>query len=674
MGMIRGDLSVAYDSVREVTAEVRKWCTLESVSYADTTVSFSITLMPHYYDGLTGAVSRITGGRFDFRSELQPPLFVADIGSMQQKLAAAVGDEKPDGAGEDVVGGDAANSSPVVLLGDDVSGEDASATRSSLAAEASERYSAQGGGRITSEDVEKHQLRLARVEAQDLVDRYFRQLAGEGQHAALTKLYHRGLQVREDPEARGNDRSAQHYVKKRALQLQAVDDADEKVGLDVGTNDGRGSGGTVAGTMRAAGTAAGVRVRVYPDVNAADGKGNTAVMQAARNGWVALVRELVRMGGDVGLRNLTGQDALALARGESSAASLAVRMGVPGAADRRRRAAELVKMLDGRSLMQCAKQGDLRRVRFMVEDLFEDPNAANGYGMTPLHFAVMNKDVEMTKLLVANGADAGAANNIEQTPESIVGAMPADDALAQALIRALQEGAELGRAHATMQQNAVAEEVGRMRARAGMARSIRQYTRGTTAAASVFPAFSAGRSKLPEADLEEEAKRRIRAARAKRAPVAKRPARAPGHSGPSPALGSRMPHGPSRTEQAHGAGRASAVSAQEPADRTGADGRLVPSWERHALDYAVGRAHAKRVADARMSRRNGSEAARVRDPRAGETAPAAASAVSIALSGGGGSTAALASAARWDMSKEDGVPGPDSAMFEKWLRMRFGVT
>lgn len=73
--------------------------------------------------------------------------------------------------------------------------------------------------------------------------------------------------------------------------------------------------------------------------------------------------------------------------------------------------------------------------RYLVVDGGIDPTTANQYGMTPLHFAVMNKDVKMALMLVKNGADPHFQNNVGQSPLSLAEDMPDMKQLVQSLKR-----------------------------------------------------------------------------------------------------------------------------------------------------------------------------------------------------------------------------------------------
>ena len=123
---------------------------------------------------------------------------------------------------------------------------------------------------------------------------------------------------------------------------------------------------------------------VLPDLNARDPHGNTPLMEAARKGWSGVVQLLLRGGADLHRRNNAGQTALDLGKAEDMLAHAAVSAGVPRAIERKRRSGAVVKMLDDRTLMVAAQQGDMRRVVHLVGTEKQPVRVVNQYGMTPL--------------------------------------------------------------------------------------------------------------------------------------------------------------------------------------------------------------------------------------------------------------------------------------------------
>ncbi|KAA0164169.1 hypothetical protein FNF27_07826 [Cafeteria roenbergensis] len=661
MGMVRGAVIVGYAHVREVTAIARRWCTVEGIDYQDSRVGVRVMLMPRYFDAFAMALGRATRGNFGFSSELSPPLFVADIGSVQRKRrsAAAKGRDSPRlEPTKPCEGGDL----DAKLLAADA--RDQSGGRAGSAASASSKLGRPKSPPVwlshSAQDIRKHQLRMAAAETQHVVDEHFRALARAGREAEMLRLFHRGLQVRIDDSATPA-RHSRKYIQQRVRRLEAFDEAEEY------------SGWRGRGTQAAVDPSTGLRARVYPDVHSTDRAGNTAVILAAQGGFVGVVRALLEMGADARARNNKGEDALSMAKSEASEAALAVKLGAHRAAERRRQAAELVRLLDDRSLLVCAKQGDLRRVRYLVEDAGEDANSRNAYGMTPLHFAASNLDAAMTKLLVANGADPDAKNNLGQSPADVIDALPAGKGKAESMLTAVREGAELFQAHAKREAVAVAEEVERMREEARLVRDLRVFTRGTTAARAVFTSFPGAastvhpgkRTRAPadgEASAEElaEARRRLGLALLERAEVDRGAAPAAQHAAPGrtasvvrqapPPVIRPTPSEPSGPRAAATAKRLAARLADAPSQAATAG--LKASWQRHALNFQARRARSASSRPASASVR----------PR--QTAPEAS-----AARGGGTSSGA----SRPPTALEALAPAPDTAEFETWMRARFGA-
>lgn len=708
--MIRGTLRVGYERVREVTAETRKWCVVEGIEYNDSSVALQFTLMPHYFDTFVAAVRCITDGNCELQSERMPPLFVADIGTAHAKLRAP----------------STANTAETVQQkqrADAVTQRQRELEGTTGARELKETQpQGAGGGAFAGfsvADVARHRLLEAKRETQQIVNEQFRRLARAGRLAALVRLRHRGIRVVIDT-TRWHAKSGKAHTSKRVVQLEATDDQDDS--LDSG-DDEPGEGGWEA--LRDPET--GDIVRVYPEMDDPDNTGMTAMMQAARQGWVDVVEELLRVGADPKRKNIRGDDALSLAKAESNAASLAVKLGGPGAVQRRKRAAKLVNVLDRRSLLVCAKQGDLRRVRYMVEDLGDNPNETNQYGMTALHFAVMNKDVEMTKLLIANGSDIDAGNNIGQTPMTLLHALPGRDALTHALERAAKEGAELFHRFEERQARAVSDEMGRMRQEQRLARDLRQYTRGTTAARSVFRSFhtdflvteTEAKRRLNHSawqrqrELEHASMARDAALRQKAMLDAKARSSQSTRQSDSPSAAAVADSRRRGLRQDHAAAvkwmgkeldssvKAAAAGCTAMSSRALRSDKSPPlplalavSWERHALNYYSRRAKAKLAIDARsaiaLKRAAKVSAApqgcggalptllrtRVQHTRTAVSPKQpgfdANERLSSALSSNATAVSALAAYARNGLPSAERVPAPDDAIFEDWLRMRFG--
>jgi ankyrin repeat protein len=235
---------------------------------------------------------------------------------------------------------------------------------------------------------------------------------------------------------------------------------------------------------------------VLPDLNTTNAHGNTPIMVAAKDGWSAVIQTLLRAGADHKRRNLAGQTALDLAKAEDNLAHMALASGIPRAIDRKRRAAQCVKLLDDRTLLTAAQQGDLRRVVHLVEREKQSVRVANQYSMTPLHFAVMRRDPAMAEYLTSHGADVNAMNNLNQSPMSL-----ADCEVRQNVKEALLKALEAGRVAAEKEQIRLRylQETADKRAHQEiyLANQLKTVTRGTTAAKAVHLALAGGAGKNP---------------------------------------------------------------------------------------------------------------------------------------------------------------------------------
>lgn len=146
----------------------------------------------------------------------------------------------------------------------------------------------------------------------------------------------------------------------------------------------------------------------------------TALMHAATVSQVESVKALLQMGADIHKKCKDGYTAVDISTAQVQEASAAVKRHERGAVLWRRRAADTLKTLDARSLLEVAQAGDVKRARFLLEHMEADVNEANQYGMTPLHFAVMNCDYEMSELLIKYGGNSRARNNLGQTPLTLI--------------------------------------------------------------------------------------------------------------------------------------------------------------------------------------------------------------------------------------------------------------
>lgn len=320
---------------------------------------------------------------------------------------------------------------------------------------------------------------------------------------------------------------------------------------------------------------------VMPGLDAGDSNGHTPLMLAARGGWLECVKLLLGAGADHRRRDARGLSAYDLARMESELAGVALAADHPGAGLRKRRAALTAALLDDRSLLECAQKGDMRRLRHLVEGERHAVNSCNAYGMTALHFAVLKRDVPMAAYLVQAGADAHARNNLGQTPTSLVMDAVGEGAGTQdALLEALASGPLL-EARRAREAAQAAEVLGaQRRANAGLARKLREFTKGTTAARAVQLAMPPGGAP-PDFSLVVGGRNG--------------PLRAPAGSGGSAAAGGSAAVTRRRPTSADGGGggrstnapaaAAPSLSRAQVSQLEAYTGALHESWNRHALDY-----------------------------------------------------------------------------------------
>ena len=238
---------------------------------------------------------------------------------------------------------------------------------------------------------------------------------------------------------------------------------------------------------------------VLPDVNTTNSHGNTPLMEGARQGWSAIVQVMLRAGADHKRRNLAGQTALDVSKAEDNLAHMALSAGVPRAIDRKRRAAACVKMLDDRSLLVAAQQGDLRRVVYLVEREHQPVAVANQYNMTPLHFAVMRRDPPMCEYLTAHGANVHAMNNLNQSPMTLANAELRKN-VKDGLLRSLEAGRLLSEKEAIRNDFMAQSAQKRAHQERHLVRELKTVTRGTTAAKAVQLALSGGSGFNPSYD------------------------------------------------------------------------------------------------------------------------------------------------------------------------------
>lgn len=362
---------------------------------------------------------------------------------------------------------------------------------------------------LSEDDIKKAEIRLLIETGQEQANRIMFQLARDGDSVQLARLITKGHRVEYNPnpwytreidetkrkkEEERERAEAERQAKEKGLTSALTGRYDHTTnttgGATEGGNDQRREGVFVKKKKQEANP----ELFIPPEIDATDDAGNTALMMAARRGWIDVVSLLLRHGADWKRKNTTGQTALDLAKMESSMASVALAGGIPGAADRKRRAAKLVQMLDDRTVLVCAQQGDQRRLEYLVETEKHPVNVANQYGMTPLHFATMRKDLAMISYLVQHGAPVDARNNLGQSPLSLA-YDEVNKAEQEAMLKAMSLGEEWTRQEMERKRTKADTEKKLLSQEQYLARQLKTATKGTTAAKAVHVAL--GGSKFP---------------------------------------------------------------------------------------------------------------------------------------------------------------------------------
>ena len=97
----------------------------------------------------------------------------------------------------------------------------------------------------------------------------------------------------------------------------------------------------------------------------------------------------------------------------------------------------------GLTLPEAAEQGDLQTVRSLVPK--SDVNLAQGDGMTALHWAAYQDNLEMARILIQAGANLNAANRLKALTPLLIAAQAGDAAMLDLL---LKSGADANLANA----------------------------------------------------------------------------------------------------------------------------------------------------------------------------------------------------------------------------------
>jgi ankyrin repeat protein len=549
-GLVVGDLLVGHDALTPATLVAAKWGRIAKTTYGKAPgepCRLRCEMQPLYYESFIADMGRILPGAFDFTPDVQPAVFVVDIGSVNAAVHGyrasnvpppEIGDgpegvQEADEAGggesaDDGDGGGGSSSSPRKGGGSrfgltDVASakkgggplveDDMRARRARL-----KKKKKQKTASVPSQaDVRRAELRMAMDAGKEKANELLIALARDGSDAALERLVSRGykidynpspwyVQMAEKTDKRRAEARARTFVEDGAGRGGGGGGGGGEVGAaettgppppgrstvgysgaaaDADGGDADGGGAPSASKKKAP------EIFVLPDINFVDPNGDTALMHAARNGWIDCAMLLLRFGADHYRKNDRGQTAFDLARAESNTASVALHIHIPGAAERKRRAAKLAQMLDDRTVLVCAQKGDLRRLQYLVDDCGHPVNAVNVYGMTPLHFAVIRKDLGMMDYLSERGADVNARNNLGQTPLSLILDMPSTEKNLQArLLAALKSGDRTRAEAAAAKANAAADAAQAAEHERHLIRALKTATKGTTAAKAVHLGLS----------------------------------------------------------------------------------------------------------------------------------------------------------------------------------------
>lgn len=354
----------------------------------------------------------------------------------------------------------------------------------------------------TQDDVRRAELRIAIDLGKEKANDLLLKLAKDGNDYAMAQLLTKGYSIDYNPNPWYVQMAEKQQKAKEAARSRSFGDGDgtgdapksrnnagyTTTSAGVGQSHMRNPADDTDGSLDALASKQ-TEVFVLPNVNATDADGNTSLMLAAACGWTDAAIVLLRHGADHKRKNNLGQTAYDLAKAESNTASVALHVSIPGAAERKRRAARLVQMLDDRTVLVCAQKGDIRRMTYLVDDCQHPVNAVNQYGMTPLHFAVIRRDLAMMEFLAVRGADIEARNNLGQSPLSLV-TDAAGDALQNKMLKALSAGQRM-RAQQEAAARAAAEEAAMTAARErNIVKQLKTATKGTTAAKAVHLALS----------------------------------------------------------------------------------------------------------------------------------------------------------------------------------------
>lgn len=543
---IVGRLHFSRDVLMPVTLAAAKWGRIRSVTHSSVAAEpsvMAVEVQRAYHDAFLDEVQHATAGAYRFDMEAEPTAFAADIGGLN-RLVAAAGAAAREAAlitSDTTVEADAALQ-PVdmshALIPQDIFMNTRPRDRAVLLDKLGVPSAGGSGAPTASPGWELVPKRGALGESV-AIDSTLRVMGEAVPAEDVTRL----------EEAITAARAAQHRANVELHAAATAGDAKRLHSLlhrgvqaEVDSRPWHLRGGTANASAAAA---AGVGAYVLPDVNAplshahADAiskpqnngsataavKGDTPLMTALRAHSPECVKLLLAAGADARRQNSQGLNAIRCAVQLQAEASAALKRHDAAAGARVRAAAEGLRMVDDRSILEASRDGDLLRVRALVERDAVPVNSCNAYGMTPLHFAVMNRDCPLITLLIRHGADVDALNNVGQSPRKLLEDVRSAATRAK-LNDALQAGEKEDAARREKLQRARKVREDEVRLLHAFKTRLRALTRGTTAAKTV-----AALRELPplrSADLAAAAPPARRAASAHPSPDSHAAAAAPG--------------------------------------------------------------------------------------------------------------------------------------------------
>lgn len=132
---------------------------------------------------------------------------------------------------------------------------------------------------------------------------------------------------------------------------------------------------------------------------------------AILNGYVSVVYILVRYKPDLTIKNFKNQTPAELANNIYN--KLVIRNENESKIKKYWR---IIQILKSTSIFAASKEGDLGRVKYLIEDEQISINIQNNNKMTPLHFAVISGNIQLIRYLILNGGNITNKNNLGQTP------------------------------------------------------------------------------------------------------------------------------------------------------------------------------------------------------------------------------------------------------------------